>query len=101
MAELLLVNLVYFGAYLIPIIYFTVTLGRGRAKKATLWGVAIHTFCNLCVWGFVFYSWKAGYSEYYWGWALLIPINIISVIYYLGAIASAHAPKSAQNKKSA
>lgn len=76
----------YFGAYLIPVLYLAGSLGRGPAKKKMWLGMAIHTFWNLAVWGFVYYSWKEGYREYYWGWILLFPVNVVSAIYYIGAI---------------
>lgn len=95
MPELVYIIAIYFGAYLIPIIYFAATRGKGKATKRLLWGIAIHSFWNLAVWGFVHYSWKAGHSEYYWGWALLIPVSIVSATYYFGAMM--HSPPPEQS----
>lgn len=82
--------LLYFGSYLVPAIYLVFSRFRGRATKAMIFGFAIHTFWNLAVWAFVYYSWRAGYSEHYWGWALLIPINFISFLYYIGSLLYGH-----------
>jgi hypothetical protein len=92
MSEIVYIYSIYFGAYLIPIIYLAATFGKGKATKRMIWGVAIHSVWNLVVSGFVYYSWRAGYSEYYWGWALLIPVNIVSGIYYFGALVYSYAP---------
>ena len=37
---------------------------------------------SIGVWGFVYYSWKEGYREYYWGWALLFPVNLVALVWY-------------------
>ena len=84
----------YFGAYLIPVLYIAGSLGLGPAQKKMWWGMAIHTFWNLVVWGFVYYSWSEGYREYYWGWVLLFPVNVVSAIYYIGAIFVDHTRSS-------
>lgn len=85
-ASLGAVFLLYFGSYLIPTIYLIFSRFRGRSTKAMIVGFAIHTFWNLAVWAFVYYLWQSGYSEHYWGWTLLIPINFISFLYYVGAL---------------
>ena len=74
----------YFGAFLIPAAYFVITGKSGVAKKGMLIGLALHVFWSLAVYVFVYYSWSAGYTEYYWGWALMIPVNLVSAVYYLG-----------------
>jgi hypothetical protein len=80
--------LMYFGALLVPISYFAFTGWSGRAKKKMLLGVGLQLFWSFIVWGFVWYSWRKGYSEYYWGWALLIPVNVIGAVWYLGSLLS-------------
>jgi hypothetical protein len=80
----LIAFMIYFGAFLIPVCYFAVTGRSGAAKKGVLIGLALHIFWSLAVYGFIYYSWRAGYREYYWGWALMIPVNLISAIYYVG-----------------
>jgi hypothetical protein len=77
-------TLLYFGAFLIPAAYFATTGRKGSAKNGLLIGVALQIFWSLAVWGFVYYSWHAGYTDYYYGWSLLIPVNLISAFYYLG-----------------
>ncbi len=74
---------IYFGALAIPLAYCLATLFRGVLTKLMLIGFGLQIFWSLAVWGFVYYSWKEGYSEYYWGWALLIPVNLVGLIYYL------------------
>jgi len=73
----------YFGAMLIPVIYLLATRGRGSERRPMLIGTGLQIFWSLLVWGFVYYNWQAGYTEYYWGWGLLVPVNAIGLIYYL------------------
>ena len=74
--------LLYFGSLLIPVRYFVSTRFRGRLNRLMLIGLALQIVWSLAVWAFVYYSWAEGYSEYYWGWALLIPVNFIAAIYF-------------------
>lgn len=76
--------MLYFCAFLIPVEYFVVTGNNGAVKKGMPIRLAIHVFWCLAVYGFVYYSWHADYSEYYWGWALMIPVKLISAVYCLG-----------------
>ena len=78
--------LMYFGALLVPLIYFATTGWSGRAKKKMLLGIGLQLFWSLMVWGFVWYSWKNGYTEYYWVWTLLIPVNVVGLIWYVGCV---------------
>ena len=91
MREFMIIFIGYFGAYLIPAVYFAATRWQGSARKFFMWGVALQTCGNLAVGGFVYHGWHAGYSEYYWGWALLIPVNMVSALYYLGVSVYAYA----------
>lgn len=75
--------LLYFGSFLIPVFYLLATRFRGRLNRLMLIGLALQIFWSLAVWAFVYYSWTEGYSEYYWGWALLILVNFIAAIYFL------------------
>ena len=79
---MILAFLSYFGALLIPIGYCLGTMFSGKVTRLMLIGLALQAFWSLVVWGFVFYSWRAGYKEYYWGWALLIPVNAIGFVYF-------------------
>jgi hypothetical protein len=76
--------ILYFGALLIPAAYFIILGREGSAKKGLLVGVALQIFWSLAVWSFVYYSWHTGYTDYYYGWWLLMPVNLISAFYYLG-----------------
>ena len=83
--ELLIINLTYFGAFLIPLAYLLLKVTK--RIEGSLWkemgiGIILQLLWSLGVWGFVYYSWKEGYSEYYWGWALLIPVNFVALIWY-------------------
>jgi len=74
---------IYFGAFLIPLAFFA--SGKTRAaRKGMLVGMALHAFWSLAVWGFVWYSWHAGYTDYYYGYALLIPVNVVAAVFYFG-----------------
>lgn len=75
--------LLYFGALLIPATYLLATRCQGSATRAMLIGVGLQLFWILTVWGFVYYCWHAGYREYFWGWALVVPVNFIGLIYFL------------------
>jgi hypothetical protein len=75
--------LIYFGAVLIPALYFLLTWWHGSAKRPMLVGVSLQAFWSLVVWAFVYYSWRTGHADYYWGWAFLTPVNVVGAIYYL------------------
>jgi hypothetical protein len=79
----LLIALVYFGALVIPIIYVLAGRGGGPATRRMLVGAASQIFLSLAVYAFVHFSWRQGYNEFYWGFILLIPTNILAFIYYL------------------
>ena len=81
--QITLLSLGYFGSFLIPIAYLLFTLGKGIARKGMLIGAGLQFFWSMAVFAFVYYSWRAGYSDYYYGWALLLPVNIVSTIYYV------------------
>ncbi|HEY0967675.1 MAG TPA: hypothetical protein VGD88_09820 [Opitutaceae bacterium] len=80
--------LMYFGALLVPALYFVATGWNGPAKKKMLWGIGLQFLWMLMVWGFVWYSWKKGSRDYFYGWALIIPGNLAAFIWYLGCILS-------------
>jgi uncharacterized membrane protein len=63
-------------------------------------GAGLQLFWSLAVWAFVYFSWRAGYTDYYYGWALLIPVNVIGLIYFL-AILFIYARKAREQKKCA
>jgi len=78
--------LMYFGALIIPAAYLLSTRWHGTAKRPVLIGVGLQIFWSLVVWGIVIYSHRAGYSEWFYAWAYLLPVNIVSFIYYLAVI---------------
>ena len=75
--------LLYFGALLIPATYLLATRCQGPTTRAMLIGVGVQLIGILAVWGFVYSCWFAGYTEYYWGWALLLPVNLVGLVYFL------------------
>ena len=79
-------SLMYFGALLIPLAYFIATRGRGVATRPMIGGVIFELLAVVGVWAFVAYSHRAGYSEFYWGWAFMIPINALCCLYFLGVV---------------
>jgi len=78
--------LMYFGALLIPVLYFGATGWNGTAKKKMLSGIGLQLVWILIVWGLVWYAWRNGYRDYYYGWALIIPGNVAALIWYLGCL---------------
>ena len=72
----------YFGALLFPIVYLLFTHFRGKARRPMLIGIGLQIFLSLVVWAFVYFSWRAGYQDAYYGWGLLLPVNIVGLIYF-------------------
>jgi uncharacterized membrane protein YdfJ with MMPL/SSD domain len=79
-------SLVYFGALLIPAVYLVATRGRGVARRAMIIGVVFELLAGIGVWALVAYSHRAGYSEYYMGWAFMLPINGLCFLYFVGVV---------------
>jgi len=75
--------LMYFGALIIPVGYLMSTRWRGAAKRLMIIGAGLQIFSSLAVWAFVYFSWRAGYTDAYYGWALLLPVNIVGLLYFL------------------
>ena len=75
--------LMYFGALIIPLVYLLSTHARDACTRPMLVGVALQLSLSMAVWAFVYFSWRSGYTEYYWGWALLLPVNVLSLVYFL------------------
>lgn len=78
--------LMYFGALFIPAVYLLSTRWRGAARRPMLIGAGLQVFLSLAVWAFVYYSRRAGYTDYYYGWALLLPVNAVGLIYFLAVL---------------
>ena len=75
--------LMYFGALIVPVAYLISTHGRGAAKRPMLIGAGLQFFWSLAVYAFVYFSWRTGYTDYYFGWGLLLPVNVVGLIYFL------------------
>lgn len=78
--------LMYFGAFLIPLVYLLLTAGRGSARRPLLIGIGLQIFWSLAVWAYVYFSWWAGYEDFWMGWGLLLPVNAIGLLYFLAVI---------------
>ena len=78
--------LMYFGALIIPAAYLMSTRWHGAAKRPMLIGVGLQIFWSLAVWGLVYYSWRAGYQDAWMGWAFLIPVNVVGLVYFLAVL---------------
>lgn len=76
----------YFGALIIPLGYLMSTRWRGAAKRPMLIGASLQLFWSLAVWAFVYFSWRTGYSDYYYGWALMLPVNVVGLIYFVAVL---------------
>lgn len=86
MFEPLLPFLAYFGALVLPLGYALISRGRGPALRRVLLGFALQSFWSLVVWAYVWGSWRAGYSDYWMGWGLLLPVNLVGYLYFFGAL---------------
>jgi drug/metabolite transporter (DMT)-like permease len=89
----LIATLSCFGALFIPAIYMIATRGRGPAKRRMLIGAGLQTLGSIAVGALVYFAWRAGQKDYAHGWALLLPVNVISLIYYV-AVLFMHARKA-------
>lgn len=78
--------LMYYGGFGVPLAFFLIGGRRRRARKAMLIGIGLQFFCTLAVFGFVEYSRRSGYADYYYGMALLILVNLCAVVWYAAAI---------------
>jgi hypothetical protein len=75
-----------FGALFIPAAYLTFTRGGGTAKRRMLIGAVVQIFWSLAVGALVYLAWRSGQKNYFHGWVLLVPVNVISLIYYLAVL---------------
>jgi uncharacterized PurR-regulated membrane protein YhhQ (DUF165 family) len=84
--DIVLGSLIYFGALLVPAAYLATTRGRGVARRPMIVGVVFEVLAGIAVWALVAYSHRAGYSEYYMGWAFMLPINGLCFLYFIGVV---------------
>lgn len=73
-----------FWSLVIPIAYLL--LKRRHKHKGILWkamaaAIVLHLIWIGLIWCFVYWNWKAGYSEYYYGWYLVWPVNFACVMW--------------------
>jgi hypothetical protein len=71
-----------FGAMFIPVLYMLAMRFKGSAQRLMLIGFGLQLFWSAGVAALVWFSWRAGNKDYWAGWGLLLPVNILSLIYY-------------------
>jgi drug/metabolite transporter (DMT)-like permease len=85
--EILLGCLLYFGALLIPALFFLFNRGQSsKAKKPMLIGVGLQVFWSIVVAALAYFSWRAGYQDAWMAWGLLLPVNLVGFIYFLAVL---------------
>jgi drug/metabolite transporter (DMT)-like permease len=79
--------LLYFGALLIPALFFLFNRGQSsKAKKPMLIGVGLQVFWSTMVAALAYFSWRGGYQDAWMAWGLLVPINFVGFIYFLAVL---------------
>lgn len=76
-------TLISFGALFIPAFYFLFMTKSAPTNRRMFFGVGLQVFWSVLVAALVYFSWRAGRAEYYYGWGLLIPVNIVSAIFFV------------------
>jgi ABC-type cobalamin transport system permease subunit len=84
--EILLGCLLYFGALLIPALFFLFNRGQSKAKKPMLIGVGLQVFWSMVVATIAYFSWRAGDSDAFMAWGLLLPVNFVGFLYFLAVL---------------
>ena len=75
-------TLISFGALFIPTLYFLFMTKSAPTNRRMFFGIGLQVFWSLLVASLVYLSWHAGQKEYYRGWGLLIPVNVVSAIFF-------------------
>ena len=78
--------LMNFGALLVPVFYLMTTHFRGAVTRLMVIGVGLQAFWSICIFGFVFFAGRAGFQDAYKAYALLLVVNVVSLIYYLALL---------------
>jgi drug/metabolite transporter (DMT)-like permease len=81
--QILLGFLLDFGALLIPTFYFLLHRGAGRMKKPMFIGAGLQLFWSMAVAALAYFSWRSGSKDAYMAWGLLLPVNGVSLLYFL------------------
>jgi ABC-type Mn2+/Zn2+ transport system permease subunit len=84
--DIVIGSLMYFGALLVPAIYLVATRRRGVARRPMIIGVVFEVIAAIGVWALVAYSHRAGYRDYFMGWAFMLPINALCFLYFVGVV---------------
>lgn len=83
---MILGSILYFGALIVPLLYFAVAGWRGAATRWMVTGIVLQVFWTMAVYLFVCNARSHGFREYYWGWALLFPVTFVALLSYLGSL---------------
>jgi len=75
-------TLISFGALFIPTYYFLFMTKSAPTNRRMFFGVGLQVFWSALVGALVYFSWRAGHAEYYRAWGLLIPVNVVSAIFF-------------------
>jgi drug/metabolite transporter (DMT)-like permease len=85
--EILLGCLLYFGALLIPALFFVFNRGQSsNAKKPMLIGVGLQVFWSMAVAAIAYFSWRVGNRDAFMAWGLLLPVNFVGFLYFLAVL---------------
>ncbi len=73
----------YFGAFLVPVLYVTVTRLRGRCTRPMLAGAGVQLGLSLLLYAVSELDFRRGNTEaYYWG-LLVVALNFVAFLYYV------------------
>jgi hypothetical protein len=75
-------SVLYYGALLVPILYLIFNGRRGRLAKLMLIGLLLQMFWSVVVYSVAEFNRRAGRSEWFWAYALYVPVNLASLVYY-------------------
>jgi hypothetical protein len=83
---LILGTLISFGALFIPTYYFLFMQKSPPTNRRMYLGIGLQVLWTAMVAVLVYFAWRTGRPDYYKGWALLIPVNVVSAIYFVIAL---------------
>ena len=72
----------YFGAFLIPVLYLAITKLRGRCSRPMLFGAGTQLALSLLVYLVSELDFRRGNTEAYYWWLLVILLNFVAFLYY-------------------
>jgi ABC-type cobalamin transport system permease subunit len=84
--EIFLGCLLYFGALLIPALFFFFNKGHSKARKLMLIGVGLQALWSMVVAAIAYFSWRAGNRDAFMAWGLLLPVNFFGFLYFVAVL---------------